>query len=124
METDCAKGGDRHAAEAACLAEEQLNKVRAAVDALPAASVPELAGLANGLGVAAMENGRLVGYLGAYGPFKGMFGTWGTGYAEKFVGVFSPVEAHGVAEDAPPRTWQLMYQAAAEKWVRAGAAPV
>lgn len=110
-----------HMAETVCLAKKQLNKACAEVNGLPEVSVPELSGLANGLGVAAMENGRMVGYLGAYGPFKGMFGTWGTGYEDRFVGVFSPVEAHGVAEDAPPRTWQRMYQAAADKWVRAGA---
>ncbi len=111
-----------HVAEAVCLAEKQLNKELAAIGALPEATVPELSGLANGLGVAAVENGRLVGYLGAYGPFKGMFGTWATGFANRFVGVFSPVETHAVAEDAPRRTWQRMYQAAAEKWVRVGAA--
>lgn len=109
-----------HAAEAACLAQKHLEKERAAVD-LPACELPDLASLANGLGVAAMDGGRLIGFLGAYGPFHGMFGTWGTVYQEQFVGVFSPVQAHGLAEDAPARTLQRMYQAAAEKWARAGA---
>ena len=109
-----------HAAEAVCLAQKQLDAARAAVD-LPPCELPDLTSLANGLGVAAVADGRLVGYLGAYGPFHGMFGTWGTVYQEQFVGVFSPLQAHGLAEDAPPRTLQRMYQAAAEKWARAGA---
>lgn len=111
-----------HTAEAVCLAEKQLNDECVAVSALQKASLPELNSLVNGLGVAAVENGRLVGYLCAYGPFKGMFGTWGTCFEEQFVGVFSPIHAHAVAADAPPKTWQRMYQAAAEKWVQAGAA--
>lgn len=109
-----------HVAEAVCLAQKQLDVEREAVD-LPVCVLPELSSLVNGLGVAAVENGRLIGYLGAYGPFHGMFGTWGTIYQEQFVGVFSPVHAHGLAENAPYRTLQRMYQAAAEKWLRAGA---
>lgn len=111
----------RHVAEAVCIAREQMNQERKLV-CMPAADVPDLAGLANGLGVAAVENGRLVGYLGAHGPFKGMFGTWGTEFQDRFVGGFSPIEAHGVTADAPARTWQRMYQVAADKWVSAGAA--
>lgn len=111
-----------HAAEAVCLAEKQLNDECAVVCTLQKMPLPELHSLANGLGVAAVENGQLVGYLCAYGPFKGMFGTWGTCFEEQFVGVFSPIHAHGVAAEAPPKTWQRMYQAAAAKWVQAGAA--
>lgn len=110
-----------HAAEAACLAKKQLEMERAAVE-LPESQLPDLTNLASAMGVAAMEEGRLVGYLCAWGPFHGMFGTWGTPFQERFVGVFSPLEAHGVAEDAPPRTLQRMYQAAADKWAKAGAA--
>lgn len=109
-----------HAAEAALIAKKQLEKECAYVK-MPQSCIAELTGLVDAMGVAAIENGRMVGYLCAFGPFRGMFGTYGTPFAEKFVGVFSPVEAHGVAEDAPPRTWQRMYQAAAEKWAKAGA---
>lgn len=109
-----------HVAEAVCIAAKQLDMERTVVE-LPLTALPDLSSLANGLGVAAMENGRMTGYMGAYGPFHGMFGTWGTVYQEQFVGVFSPVQAHGVSDDAPPRTWQRLYQAAAAKWQRAGA---
>lgn len=110
----------RHVAEAVCIARKQMNQERKLI-AMPEVDVPDLSGLANGLGVAAVDNGRLVGYLCAYGPFKGMFGTWGTPFEERFVGVFSPVVAHGLAPDAPTRTMQRMYQIAADKWVSAGA---
>lgn len=109
-----------HVTEAACIAAKQMSMERAAVD-LPEHPVPDLHNLVHSMGVAALEDNRLVGYLCAYGPFTGMFGTMGTPFAERFVGVFSPVEAHGVATDAPARTWQRMYQAAAAKWAQAGA---
>lgn len=109
-----------HAAAAALIAKKQLAKECVHVE-MPRSCVPELTGLASGMGVAAMEDGHMVGYLCAFGPFKGMFGTYGTPFAERFTGVFSPVEAHGVAENAPPRIWQRMYQAAAAKWAKAGA---
>lgn len=109
-----------HVAEAVCIAKKQLERECAAVK-LPLCDCPDLSGLAKGIGVAAMDDGRMVGYLCAFGPFKGMFGTSGTGQEDQFVGVFSPIEAHGVAGDAPPRTWQRLYQAAAEKWAKAGA---
>ena len=79
--------------------------------------IPALDGLAkNGLGVAAVEGGRLLGFLGAYGPWQPVFCTPDTR------GVFSPLHAHGVKKDNRVRIWQYLYQAAAEKWVRAGAA--
>lgn len=109
-----------HAAEAAWIAKKQFDMERSAVN-LPTVRLQELNGLVNAMGVAAMENGRMVGYLCAFGPFRGMFGTYGTPFEDQFVGVFSPIEAHGVAGNAPPRTWQRMYQAAAEKWAQAGA---
>lgn len=109
-----------HAAEAALIALEQMKRELAYVD-MPEMNVPDLACFANGLGVAALEEGHVVGYLCAGGPFKGMFGTWGTEYADRMIGVYSPVEAHGIAAGQPERLWQLMYQAAAEKWARAGA---
>jgi len=111
----------RHVAEAVCLAEKQLNEERKHV-LLPDVPVPDLCWLAEShLSVAAEENGRLVGFLGAWGPFEGMFGTSGMVEAKRFVGVFSPVHLHAVAADASERTWQRLYQAAAEKWARAGA---
>ncbi len=112
----------RHLAEARELARRALQAERNHI-VLPEAELPELAWLVyNGMGVAAECQGRLVGYLGTWGPVDGVFGTSGLQEGKRFVGVFSPVQAHAVAEDAPKHTWQRLYQGAAEKWVAAGAA--
>lgn len=109
-----------HVAAALDMATMNLNRQSALTD-LPARAVGELSWLTKGIGVAAVEDDRLAGYLVAFGPFTGMFGTSGMPFEHEFVGVFSPVQAHGAAENATPRLWQRMYQAAAEKWARAGA---
>ena len=88
------------------------------VPALPEeAAIPPLAVLAeNGLGAAAVEDGRLLGFLSAYGPWKPVFCTPDTS------GVFSPLHAHAVEKEQRVKIWRRLYQAAAEKWVKAGAA--
>ena len=90
---------------------------RAFVPRLPAdAPLPDLNDLtANGLAVAAVEDGRLLGYLGAYGPWKPVF------YTQDVCGVFSPLHAHAVQKENRLRIWRRLYQAAAEKWLAAGA---
>lgn len=82
----------------------------------PACPLPSMASLCeNGLGVAAVEKGQLLGFLCAYGPWKPVFTTPHT------AGVFSPLHAHGVQPENRGAIWQRLYQAAAEKWVQAGA---
>jgi len=103
-----------HIPQATALAKRCLEQERKTVPQLPEREIPSLEYLVNGLGVAAMEGETLVAYMGAVGPFDNMFGT-------KASGVFSPVEAHGEAEDSP-RLWQRLLQAAQQKWVAAGAA--
>ncbi|MDL2233779.1 GNAT family N-acetyltransferase [Ruminococcaceae bacterium OttesenSCG-928-L11] len=77
---------------------------------------PELTSLAqNGLGVAAVENGRLLGYLCAEGPFGNAFRSTQT------VGVFSPLHAHSTIPENREKLYGRLYQAAGEKWARAGA---
>lgn len=91
---------------------------RNAVPCLPdSVHIPPLDALAaNGLGAAAVEDGKLLGFLCAYGPWKPVF------YTKDVCGVFSPVHAHGVQVENRSRIWHRLYQAAAEKWVGAGAA--
>lgn len=103
----------RHVAEATFLAQKLHDEARHQAD-LPDAALPDLSFLANGLGVVCMENGRMQGYLGATGPWQNQFGTQASG-------VYSPLEANGVVGENPARIWQRMYQAAAAKWVAAGA---
>lgn len=69
----------------------------------------------NGLGVAAFEGERMVGFLGACAPFDNAFGTTGVR------GVFSPIHAHGAVYQDREKIYQRLYQAAADKWVAAGA---
>lgn len=90
----------------------------AAVDALPKdVTIPPLDDLArNGLGAAAVEDGRLLGFLSAYGPWKPVL------YTPDTAGVFSPLQAHAVQRGQRVALWRRLYQEAAEKWVKAGAA--
>lgn len=99
------------------LAEENYEEERRVVPALPQdVKLPSLETLAaNGLGVAAVEGEELLGFLGAYGPFGPVFCT------PDVCGVFSPIHAHGARQENRSLIYQRMYQAAAEKWVKAGA---
>lgn len=63
-----------------------------------------------------VEGEELLGFLGAYGPFEPVFCT------RDVCGVFSPIHAHGARQENRALIYQRMYQAAAEKWVKAGAA--
>lgn len=102
-----------HVAEATSLAQKLHNEAQHQAD-LPNATLPDLSFLANGLGVVCMESGRMLGYLGTTGPYQNQFAT-------RASGVYSPLEANGVVGENPARIWQRMYQAAAAKWVAAGA---
>lgn len=105
--------------EARRLAMENYDEERKVVPILPEnASLPpffdELA--ENGFGVAAVDGDTLLGFLGAHGPWEPVFWTQNTR------GVFSPLHAHGAVKENRIKIYQRMYQAAAEKWVKAGAA--
>ncbi len=104
--------------QAHALVLDNYREARAVLPVLPEkVEIPTLEYLTeNGLSVAAVENGRLLGFLGAYGPWKPVFCTPDT------QGVFSPLHAHAVEKQQRVRLWRLLYQAAAEKWARAGAA--
>lgn len=88
------------------------------VTALPTIDgVPDLAWAAeNGLGVAALEAGDLVGFIGSVSPFASAFGSTDA------VGVFSPMGANGAVGADRARVYARMLQAACAKWARAGAA--
>lgn len=104
--------------KAKTLVAENLEEERRFTHLLPTdAPLPALDFLCeNGLGAAAVEGERLLGFLGAYGPWKPVFTTPDT------AGVFSPLHAHAVQKENRLRIWQRLYQAAAEKWVKTGAA--
>ena len=70
----------------------------------------------NGLGAAAFEDGKMLGFLSGYGPWGPVFCTKDT------MGVYSPIHAHAAVRENRKRIYQRLYQAAAEKWAYAGAA--
>lgn len=104
--------------QAARITQELYNEACSRVPALPKdAVIPDFSGFVqNGLGVAALEDDKLIGFLCCYNPFDNAFGT------TNVRGVFSPLHANGVIGTNRAKTYALMYQAAGEKWVRAGVA--
>lgn len=105
-----------HVPQAQALAGENYRSQRA-FTALPENPVfPVLSGIAeNPLGVAAVEDGKLVGYLYPCLPFPNAFGSAASG-------VYLPLTAHAAIAQNRGEIYQRMYQYAAEKWTRAGAA--
>lgn len=102
------------AAEIALAAYKEEREKAAALPKEP--PLPDLTPYAqNGLGVAAVDQGRLVGFLCCIDPFDHAFGS------TDVRGVFSPMGANGVAGQDRGRIYAAMYAKAAEKWVAAGA---
>ncbi len=106
-----------HISKASALAMENYEEERRAVPALPPVKrLPDLSDLArNGLGCAAFENGKMVGFLCCLDPWENAFTTSARG-------TFSPIYAHGAAVRERGRIYHRLYQAAAQKWADAGIA--
>jgi len=106
---------EAHIEQAMRLAGAAYEQERALVPALPDIQVPDLRRFAkNNLGVAAFDGEEMLGFLCAQGPFKKAFAT------TPVKGAWSPVHANAAVGDRA-RVYHRMYQAAAEKWVNAGA---
>lgn len=107
-----------HAEQAAQIAMQNYDAERGFVCELPLmASVPDLTPFAdNGLGVAAFDGGEMVGFLCSVSPFKNAF------RSTDATGVFSPMGANGAVFKNHAEVYARMYQAAGEKWAKAGAA--
>lgn len=99
------------------LAMADYERERCYSSALPEiAAVPELSSYAkNGLGVAALEKGRLVGFLCVVPPFANCFGSTDA------VGVFSPMGANGALAENREAIYARMIQKGAALWKQAGA---
>ena len=107
--------GQAHAVQAMQLAQAEYEAERSLVPSLPQTQVPDLRGFTcNGLGVAAFDGNTMVGFLCVHGPFKRAFGS------TDVKGVYSPMHGHAAIGDKA-RVYHRMYQAAAGKWVAAGA---
>ena len=107
----------RHTEEAVEIALDVYNYERAFTQELPeVSSIPILKQLSgNGFGVAAFEGGKMVGFLCSVEPFENVF------RSTDVRGVFSPMDANGAVMENHGRIYAALYQAAAKKWVKAGA---
>lgn len=106
-----------HMADARELALLCYREERSRVPVLPgAAELPDLTYFAdNGLGVAAYEDGKMLGFLCCTEPFDHAFGSTDAR------GVFSPMGANAAVTQDRDKIYAAMYQHAAQKWVKAGA---
>ncbi|MDR0294359.1 MAG: GNAT family N-acetyltransferase [Oscillospiraceae bacterium] len=107
-----------HIEQAIQIARQNYETERGFVPALPPAEEwPDLTPLAeNGLGVAALDGGRMVGFLCGSGIWDG---AWNM---PELRHVFSPMHANGIVRENRAGIVARLYQAAGEKWARAGAA--
>lgn len=105
-----------HLERADALVRENYERARESCPALPAAEIPSLQEFAeNGLGAAALEGDRLLGFLGVRSPWESPWGIRG------IRAVFSPLHAHAAVPEGRGILYDRLYQAAAPFWVRAGA---
>ena len=106
-----------HINEATALTLANYETERGYVPALPRIDkIPDLSGFAeNGLGVAAFDGGKMVGFLCSYEPFGNAFGS------TNVKGVFSPMGGNAAVTENCAKIYAAMYQEAGKKWVRAGA---
>lgn len=105
----------QHIEEAKAIAFANYQQEWEKVPCLPRITrMPELTWFAeNGLGVAAIENGELIGFLCCVGAFDNAFGSG-------VKGTFSPIHAHGALTEGRVEIYRRMYQAAAQIWVDHG----
>ena len=107
-----------HIDEAVQIAKHNYDRERWEVPALPLVDQwPDLTPFfKNGLGVAAIDNGILVGFLCGHGVWQDAWDIQGLRH------VFSPMHANGTITQNRAEIYALLYQAAGEKWASAGAA--
>jgi GNAT superfamily N-acetyltransferase len=107
-----------HIEQAARIAKQNYEAERGHVPALPPIdNIPDLRPFAeNGLGGAAVDGGDLLGFLCCWNPWDNAWSNPGLRH------IFSPMGANGTVEENRAAIYARLYQAAGEKWARAGAA--
>lgn len=106
---------ERHIPEATILAQEAFEREQAHVPSLPVQQAAEeirssvAHAVRNGVGVAAEESGRLLGFMSFYGPIERFFGTAS--------GAISPLHAHAATGEDRERLFALLFQHAAEELI-------
>lgn len=106
-----------HIEQAALIVKQNYEEERGFVPALPPINeVPDLTPFSvNGLGLAAFDGNNMLGFLCSVSPFTNAFGSTDA------TGVFSPMGANGAVGNNRAEVYARLYQAAGEKWARAGA---
>lgn len=107
----------KHVEEAIAIVHANYYDERQFVKELPqVCDIPDLNGFAeNGLGVVAFEDEKMIGFLCCCDPFDNAF------RATDVRGIFSPMGANAAIPKNCSKIYAAMYQAAATKWVKAGA---
>lgn len=102
----------KHIKESCRIALANYEEERRFVPSLPpAAAIPDLSGFAeNGLGVAAFDRDKMLGYLCCFAPRDNAFDSCAKG-------TFSPIHANGTVKENRGGIYQRMYQEAAKLWV-------
>ncbi len=108
---------EKHVEEATEMALANYYNERHEVKDLPkTCDIPDLSTFVeNGLGVVAFENDKMVGFMCCAPPFNNAF------RATDVRGIFSPMGANAAIFNNRSKIYAAMYQAAAHKWVKAGA---
>lgn len=107
-----------HVEQAEQIALQNYKEERGHIAALPSVDkMPDLTPYAeNGLGVAAVDSGNLLGFLCGRNPW---YNAWGIPGLRN---IFSPMGANGTLPANRAKIYARLYQAAGEKWASAGAA--
>jgi len=105
-----------HIKTATQLVKQNYEQERGFVPACPqSVALPDMKQFAdNNLGVAAFENGKMVGFLCSYPPIERPF------QLEGVLGAYSPKCANAAIGQNRAVVYAQMYQAVANKWARAG----
>ena len=106
-----------HIEQAVNIAMQNYKEERGYVPVLPQINTaPDLTTYAeNNMSVAAFEGDIMLGFLCGTSPFDNAFGI------NNIKGIFSPMGANGAVGEDKTKIYARLYQAAAEKWVQAGA---
>lgn len=104
---------ERHIKEASFIAMENYNEERSHVQTLPMVeTLPDFKHFAeNGLGVAAFDEKRMLGFLCCFEP-------WDNAFNSTARGTFSPIHGNGAIKENRGYIYKKLYQAAAEKWIK------
>lgn len=105
---------EKHVEEAVQLSTLAYKDECQAMDSLPTIDFSEtikqnlISMIDNNLGIIAIENGKIIGFLAGYGPINEFFG--------KSNGIFIPIDGHGTIKENRNYIYTSLYREAAKYW--------